>query len=77
MKLNNVIKTILTLVLFMVVTGAFAQPGGEPDPGGTGDTPGSPVDPPAPIGDYILPMLVLGVATAYVLLRKKSAAQVS
>ena len=76
MKLNKVIKTILTLVLFLSLSSAFAQPGGEPDAGGSEDNGGSQLDP-APIGDYILPMLILGVATAYVLLRKKSAAQVS
>ena len=77
MKLNNVIKTILTLVLFMFVTGAFAQPGEVPDPGGSGDDGNPPLNPGAPISDYILPMLVVGIATAYVLLRKKSATHVS
>ena len=78
MKLNKVIKIVLTLVLFLAVSSGFAQgPADVPDPGGTEDTPGSPLEPGAPIADYILPMLVVGIATAYVMLRKKATAQVS
>lgn len=76
MKLNKMIKTILTLVLFLAVSTAFAQPSGEPDPDGSGDSGNPPLDP-APIGDYMIPMLVLGIATAFVLLRKKTTTQVS
>ncbi len=76
MKLNKMIKTILTLVLFLAVSTSFAQPSGEPDPDGLGDSGNPPLDP-APIGDYLIPMLVLGVATAFVVLRKKTATQVS
>jgi hypothetical protein len=76
MKLNKMIKTILTLVLFLAVSTAFAQPIEEPDPDGSGDSGNPPLDP-APIGDYMIPMLVLGIATAFVLLRKKTTTQVS
>lgn len=74
MNKNAFIKTILTLVCFLAITTAFAQPAEVP---GGGDNPGDPMEPVAPIGDYVLTMLVLGVATAYVLLRKKAAVQVS
>ena len=73
MNLSKITKTILTLVFFFGMSTAFAQfpedPGDEVDPGD------APLDP-APIGDYILPMLVLGVATAYILLKKKAPAKV-
>lgn len=68
MKLNKMIKIVLTLVFFFSLSSAFAQvpedPEQDPDPGN------APLDP-APIGDYLLPMLVLGVATAFILLKKK------
>ncbi len=76
MKFNNIIKTILAVVLFMVVTNTFAQPGSEPDAGGNEDNSESPLEPGASIADFILPMLMLGVATAYVLLRKKATSHV-
>lgn len=72
MKLNKVTKIIFTLVLFFGMSSAFAQLPEDPDP--DPDGPSEPLDP-APIGDYILPMLVLGVATAYILLKKKAPAQ--
>lgn len=65
----------MTLALFLAVSTAFAQglPGDVP---GGGDGVGDPMEPVAPIADYILPMLAIGVVTAYVLLRKKATAQV-
>ncbi len=73
MKLNKITKTLLTLVFFFSLSSAFAQlpedPGDDVDPGD------APLDP-APIGDYILPMLVVGVASAYILLKKKATAKV-
>jgi hypothetical protein len=74
MKLNKVIKTMLTFVLFLMVSNAFSQAPTDPDE--DLDDEGADLNP-APIGDYILPMLVLGIATAYVLLRKKTAASTS
>ncbi len=73
MKFNNVIRALLTFVLFLTLTSAFSQTPSDPDP--DLDNPGDPLNP-APIGDYMLPMLVLGVATAYVLLRKKATTKV-
>ncbi len=70
MKSNKITKIILTLVVFFSLTNAFAQfpedPGDDVDPGD------APLDP-APISDYLIPMLVVGVATAFILLRKKVA----
>jgi hypothetical protein len=72
MKSNKVTKIILTLAFFFSVSALFAQPA-DPDP--VPDDPSDPLDP-APIGDYLLPMLVLGIATAFILLKKKAPAQV-
>lgn len=67
MKYSNVTKTILLFVFFFFVGSIAAQPGGpDEDP----DSDDAPLNP-APIGDYVIPMLVLGVATAFVVLRKK------
>ncbi len=72
MKLNKITKTVLTLVFFFSLSSVFAQfpedPGDDIDPGD------APLDP-APIGDYLLPLLVLGVVTAFILLPKKVAAK--
>ena len=73
MNKNKIIKTILTFVLVLAVSSMFAQPA---EPGGDLDPEDGDLNP-APISDYLLPMLVLGVATAYVLLRKKTTQQVS
>ena len=73
MKFNNLSKTILTLVFFFTVSGVFAQlpeePGEDPDDND------APLDP-APISDYLIPMLMVGVATAFILLKKKAPAKV-
>jgi len=68
MKLNRVTKNILTLVVLFSLSTAFAKAPVDPDP-----VPDDPINPlnPAPIGDYLIPMLVFGMATAFVLLRKK------
>lgn len=74
MNKNTVIKTLYTLALFFTFVTGFAQTPVEPDP--TLDDPADPLNP-APIGDYLVPMFILGIATAYVLLRKKAINQVS
>jgi hypothetical protein len=73
MKLNKVTKTLLTLVFFFTVSGVFAQLPEDPDD--DVDPIDAPLDP-APISDYLIPMLVLGVATAFVLLKRKVPAKV-
>ena len=73
MKLNTVTKIIFTLVFFFGVSSAFAQFPEDPDP--DPDGPEEPLDP-APISDYLIPMLILGVGTAFVLLNKKATAKV-
>lgn len=74
MKLNRKIKTVLTLVLFLAVSTVFAQ---VPTEGDESEEPlGSPLDP-TPISDYLLPMLVIGVATAFILLKKKTTQHLS
>ena len=72
MKLNKVTKIIFTLVFFFAVSSVFAQFPEDPDP--DPDGPSEPLDP-APIGDYLIPMLIVGVATAFILLKKKAPAK--
>ena len=73
MKTNKVTKIILTLVFFLSVSGMFAQLPVDPDPGE--DPVDGPLDP-LPIGAYLIPMFVLGIATAFILLKKKAPAKV-
>lgn len=74
MKLNRFFKSLLLFAFFLVSFGAMAQAPVEPDP--DLDDPSDPLNP-APIANYILPMLVVGIVTAYVLLRKKTTTQAS
>ena len=69
MKITKISKALLTLVFLFSFSGVFAQLPEDPDP--DVDGPGDDLNP-APIGDYMAPMLILGIATAYVLLRKKN-----
>jgi Na+/H+ antiporter NhaC len=72
MKWKKVLKTILPLIFLFMVSIASAQF----DEGEEGsDTESANLNPAAPIGDYIIPMLLLGIATAFFLLRKKSPQQ--
>ena len=73
MKINKVTKTLLILAFFFSVSGVFAQLPEDPDP--DLDAPGDPLNP-APINDYLFPMLVLGVSTAFILLKKKVPAKI-
>jgi hypothetical protein len=69
MKANIKIKLFSLLLFFCVTLPLLAGPS-DPDPDEDGD--GIPLDPgAAPINDYIVPMLLLGVSTAFILLRKK------
>lgn len=72
MSKTKLIKTIITFIFFLTITNAFAQPMQAPED----DDAATDALEPAPIADFILPMLMLGVATAYVLLRKKVKSQV-
>lgn len=67
MKYNSLTKTVLVFVFFFFVGSIAAQPGGpDEDP----DSEEAPLDP-VPIGDYVIPMFIVGVATAFVLLKKR------
>ena len=74
MNKNTIIKTFFTLALFFSFASGFAQEPVDPDP--TLDNPGDPLNP-TPIGDYMIPMFILGMATAFVLMRKKTTTKVS
>lgn len=71
MKLSKLTKPFLMLAFFFAVSGVCAQPtepgGGNPDE----DDENAPLDP-APISDYLIPMLVVGVATAFVLIKRQA-----
>lgn len=69
MNFRKEIKTLLLLVFFFAAANGFAQ---IDEPDGNQDNGNAPLDP-APIGDYIVPMLLLGVATGFVLLKRRSA----
>lgn len=68
MRLNIVTKLILTLVFFLSMSSAFAQ--FPENPNENPDSEDAELDP-APINEYLIPMLVLGVAVAFILIKKK------
>lgn len=68
MKKNKLTKIALTIVFFIGMNSAFAQFPVDPDDDLDPDD--APLDP-APISDYLIPMLVVGITTAFVLLKKK------
>jgi hypothetical protein len=72
MKLSKVTKLVLTMVFFFSMSSAFAQLPEDPDD--DVDPVDGPLDP-APINDYLIPMLVLGAATAFILVKKKMPAR--
>lgn len=76
MTKNKVMKTVLTFVLLFAVSISYAEtpvnPNEENDPAGDEN-----LNPAAPISDYLLPMLIIGVATAFILLRTKTRQEVS
>jgi hypothetical protein len=65
-KINKIVKIILPFVFLFVVSIASAQVDE-----GLEDLDGAPLQP-LPIKDYVIPMLLLGITTAFVLLRKKA-----
>ncbi|WP_432671657.1 hypothetical protein [Flavobacterium sp. SM2513] len=68
MTINKLTKIALTVVLLFGMNSVFAQFPEDPDP--DTDPEDGALDP-APISDYLIPMLVIGVATAFILLKKK------
>ncbi len=72
MRLSKVTKLILTMVFFFSMSSAFAQFPEDPDD--NVDLEDADLDP-APINDYLIPMLVLGVAVAFILIKKKMPAR--
>ena len=72
--MKNNIKTLIVVLTFSIfsMTTFAANTSGEEDLSTMTDPVGAPGDPGAPINGYLLPMLVLGVAIGYRLLRKKT-----
>ena len=73
--MKNNIKTLVIVFALSIcsLTTFAANPSGEEDLS-TFANPGEPGgDPGAPINDYLIPMLVLGIAIGFRLLRKKTA----
>lgn len=68
MKLNNISSSILILVFAFSISSTAAQSPEEPD--GVEDSADADLNP-APISDYLIPMLVLGIVTAFILLNRK------
>ena len=71
---NNLKTLVIVLILSIFSMTTFAaNTSGEEDLTTLADNPASaPGDPGAPINDYLIPMLVLGIAIGYRLLRKKT-----
>lgn len=67
---NSLKKQFLIMALLLVGSLSFAQGPGEPDDDEDG---ADELLDPAPIGDYVLPMLLVGVFVAYRLIRKEEA----
>jgi hypothetical protein len=70
--MKKFLKTILYTAVLLISLNAFAGNDDNPDV-----LPGDPGDPVAPIDYYILPMLIVGISTAYFLKRRTSTEQVS
>ncbi len=73
--MKNNLKTLIVVLILSIfsMTTFAANTSGDDDLATFADNPaGAPGDPGAPINDYLLPMLLLGVAIGYRLLRKKT-----
>ena len=69
---NKVIKTVVFCLIFLSSLNGIAQ-----DSPGSQDSSGTPgnlenADPVAPINDYIVPMLLLGVVIGFILQKKNT-----
>ena len=73
MKQNKIFKLAILVLFFVATLSVHAQPS---DPELDPDDEGADLNP-APISDYLLPMLIIGVATAFILLRTKTRQEVS
>ena len=71
---NNIKTLVLSFVLSIYSMTTFAANSGEDDFITMADPsdPGS--DPGAPIGDFIIPMLIFGIALSFYLLKKRKTA---
>jgi hypothetical protein len=68
---NNALKKIVFCLITLSSLNSIAQtPGTEDSSGTTGNLEG--IDNTAPINDYIIPMLVIGVLLSFSLLKKKN-----
>jgi len=73
--MKNNIKTLVLVFAFSIfsVTTFAANSSGEEDLSTFADNPaGAPGDPGAPINDYLVPMLLIGVIGGFYWLRKKA-----
>jgi len=68
-------KTVITTKIFFILFFfLWALPGTAQidDPDENEDGENEPLDPPAPIDDHLIPLLILGVVTGFYLIKSKS-----
>jgi hypothetical protein len=72
--MKNNIKTLVLVLTFSIcsMTTFASNTSGDEDLATMSDPAALPGDPGAPINDYLIPMLVIGIAIGYRLLRKKT-----
>ena len=71
---NNIKTLVLSFVLSIYSMTTFAANSGEEDFIAMVDPAGPGGDPGAPIGDFIIPMLIFGIALSFYLLKKRKTA---
>lgn len=71
---NNIKTLVLSFALSIYSMTPFAANSGEEDFIAMADPAGPGSDPGAPIGDFIIPMLILGIALSFYLLKKRKTA---